>query len=733
MKNLCFTVLLLACAAFAQEDALIAVLKSDAPLKDKADACEELARIGTRQAVPALAPLLANEQLSHMARFALEPIADPSVDEALRDALGKVKGRSLVGVISSLGVRKDAAAVEPLARFLADADPDVAQAAARALGRIGGAAVPALKSALAANSGPARLAVCEGVLRCAEALSGADAAALYDGVRTQPDLPHQLRVAALRGAILSRGAKGLPLLVEALRTEVSVPAADAIRISTELPGAEVTQALAGELARAKEEKQILLLQALGCRGDATAAPALVPLARSGSVDLRIAALRSLVQLADQATLPVLAELVKDPNGDISSAALAGLIGFPRLEADVELVRLLKEADPKIRVAVIDAIGQRRVDWAVPVLLNQAGDADAGVANASLKVLGGLAGKADLVGVVHILLQGKTVAAAEAALSAICSREPDRALCTQALVPALAQVQGEPKLALLRVLGVIGNDQALAAVRSAAADADAAVKETAVRVLCDWPTMAVLPDLAEIARTSENEKFRVLAQRGQLRLAPKEAAFTPLFNGKDLTGWEGKPGWWKVEDGALTAESTPEKPCKACNYLIWRGGKPADFELLADFKLSGSANSGIQLRSEERPDWDTFGYQADMTGDGKLVGFVYHHARGLIAGRGEKAVFDANGKKTVEALGDPADLLKHFKPGDWNTYRVICHGSDITLYVNGVLMCQISDHHATQAAARGIIALQMHPGPPMKIQFRKILLRELAPAVGAAQR
>jgi hypothetical protein len=204
----------------------------------------------------------------------------------------------------------------------------------------------------------------------------------------------------------------------------------------------------------------------------------------------------------------------------------------------------------------------------------------------------------------------------------------------------------------------------------------------------------------------------------------EAGFIPIFNGKDLSGWTGKPGWWAVEDGALTSESTPEKPCQECNYLVWRGGQPTDFELLADFKLSRSANSGIQIRSEDRPNWDTYGYQADMTGDGELVGFVYHHSRGLIAGRGEKAVFDADGKKTVERVGDPAELLKGFKPGDWNTYRVVCRGSEISLHINGVLMCQITDHHATQAATRGIIALQMHPGPPMKIQFKNLRLKEL---------
>ena len=93
-------------------------------------------------------------------------------------------------------------------------------------------------------------------------------------------------------------------------------------------------------------------------------------------------------------------------------------------------------------------------------------------------------------------------------------------------------------------------------------------------------------------------------------AELEPGFTSMFNGRDLTGWDGKPGWWYVEDGAITSRSTPEKPCKKCNYLIWRGGEPGNFELRFKYRLVGG-NSGIQFRSQAIPDWDTRGYQADI--------------------------------------------------------------------------------------------------------------------------
>ncbi len=202
----------------------------------------------------------------------------------------------------------------------------------------------------------------------------------------------------------------------------------------------------------------------------------------------------------------------------------------------------------------------------------------------------------------------------------------------------------------------------------------------------------------------------------------------LFNGKDLSGWDGAPGWWTVEDGALTAESTAAKPCTRCNYLVWKGGRPADFELTCEFKLSAAANSGVQIRSEPRPDWDTFGYQADMSGDGSLVGYVYHHQRGLVAARGEEVTITADGQRQARTTGDPAELLKAFRKEDWNQCRITCRGPEITVHVNGVLMCRFADHDPATAANGGIIALQMHPGPPMKVQFRNLVLTELpAPA------
>jgi HEAT repeat protein len=201
--------------AEGRESALLAVLNSSASEKDKADACVELARVGTRASVAPLAVLLNDEKLAHMARYALEPISDPAVDDALRDAIGKLSGRQLVGVIGSIGVRRDAKAFDLLCKRLKDQDADVVQAAARALGSLGTAnAARALEDALAGAQDVNRAAVYEGLLRCAEALTAhgepAGALAIYDRLN-QPQSPSQVRNGASRKARMLRQEKGMTI------------------------------------------------------------------------------------------------------------------------------------------------------------------------------------------------------------------------------------------------------------------------------------------------------------------------------------------------------------------------------------------------------------------------------------------------------------------------------------------------------------------------------------------
>jgi len=615
-SSLTAAVLLAAAAAIADEAQLIAVLKSDAPQKDKADACRELAHLGTRNAVPVLAAMLGDEKLSHMARYALEPIPDPAVDDALRDALGKLQGRPLMGVIGSLGVRRDAKAVAALARFLSDADPNLAQAAARALGSIGTPeAAKAIEGALAGTSGTKQFDFCDGLFRCAEALAGAGQAAqsqaIYDNLRGLKQAPQQVRAGALRGAVLARGKDGIPLLIEAIRGSDYVLTAAAARTSMEMPGPEVTAALAAELPKLPADKQILLANALGRRGDASAGPALLELAAKGPDAVRLAAVRNVTHLGYAPAVALLAQVALSGEGDLASAARDCLAGFPGKEADGTIAAMLAHKDAKVRSLAVEMIAQRTAGQSAASLLKAAADEEPSVRLSALKAIRDRAGPAELPALLAILVKARSAAetqAAESALGALVARQsgpasgnvvilkavygdlpngpsadvtkkvaalvkagslaveasngnfgdpahgiakklrvdysvngvrvsktvaegeslPLTAISTppaivDAICEAMNGAQGEAKLALLRALRTAGGAKALEAVRATAADANAQVKETALRALCDWPTADALPAVAELLKAPPTPTIKVLALRGFVRLVPQQDA------------------------------------------------------------------------------------------------------------------------------------------------------------------------------------------------------------------
>ena len=213
---------------------------------------------------------------------------------------------------------------------------------------------------------------------------------------------------------------------------------------------------------------------------------------------------------------------------------------------------------------------------------------------------------------------------------------------------------------------------------------------------------------------------------------EKGLFQPIFNGKNLDGWDGNPELWRVEDGVIVGETTADRPTQSNTFLIWRGGKPADFELKAEFRMPnlGFANSGIQIRSWEGPEpWRVSGYQSDMEADNKYTGICYgENYRGILAQRGQKVVIGPDHKpKVVEQFGDSEELAKAVKKQDWNEYHIIAQGNRIIQKINGQLMCEVIDED-TMARRDGVIALQIHVGEPMKVEFRNVRLKKLQPPV-----
>jgi putative membrane-bound dehydrogenase-like protein len=224
---------------------------------------------------------------------------------------------------------------------------------------------------------------------------------------------------------------------------------------------------------------------------------------------------------------------------------------------------------------------------------------------------------------------------------------------------------------------------------------------------------------------------LLAERGAA--ADDERGFRPLFDGQTLRGWKGDETFWRVEEGALVAESTPERPCRENTFLVWDQGEVDDFELRLEFRITGApnANSGIQFRGQAQPDGHVIGYQADIDRGGQWVGALYDELspRKLLAARGERTVIAADGARTSEAIGNPEALFQHVRRDDWNEYHILAQGSQLTLRLNGHTTAEVVDHQPGERDVLGKLALQLHSGPPMKVEFRNIRMKRLPLAEG----
>jgi HEAT repeat protein len=199
-------------------------------------------------------------------------------------------------------------------------------------------------------------------------------------------------------------------------------------------------------------------------------------------------------------------------------------------------------------------------------------------------------------------------------------------------------------------------------------------------------------------------------------------FHPIFNGRDLAGWSQQDGYFSVRDGVIVGESTKERLCKPNHHLVYTAKELSDFELRAEFRLSKGANSGIQLRCLAQFIGDN-GYQADMNGGGNYVGFLYHPRQHLVGERGADVVIDASGKKQVTRFADGKELQKLYRMEQWNDIRVKVKGRTITVWINGVRTTSVEDPRLEFFPAKGHIALQLHQGPPMKVEFRNIRIKE----------
>jgi hypothetical protein len=205
----------------------------------------------------------------------------------------------------------------------------------------------------------------------------------------------------------------------------------------------------------------------------------------------------------------------------------------------------------------------------------------------------------------------------------------------------------------------------------------------------------------------------------------------LFNGTDLTGWWGNPKLWSVKDGSIQGQTTAENPTKGNTFLVYTNGTVGDFELRFSYKITGG-NSGVQYRSKviKSNDWVVGGYQADIDSGTRYSGILYDEAgvagkRGIMAERGQKVTWDESCKQQVTgSLGKADEIQAKIHADAWNEYVVTARGNQLTHKINGVTTVEVTDNCEAKRLKSGILALQLHAGPPMTVLFKDLHLRKL---------
>lgn len=853
----------LAMSAWAHGANPLDVLQSDASREEKMDACRTLSVYGGQDAVPALAALLNNPELAHMARYALEPMPYPEVDAALRDALTTVSGALKVGVIDSIRVRKDAGAVAPLSALLSDADDTIVLAAAKALGAIATPeAAKALDDAIGSgDAAPARLqALCEGFLACAEnyVIHGLvnEARAQYDRLRALTNAPKHIRSAALRGAILLRRDElGLPLLSETISAGDADDFTAVLRAARELDNPEnLAASLAEILPGLPPERKIRVLEVMGEKGGVAAGPAALAEAKEGPVEVRVAALAALTRLGHQPALELITQLAWTEEGELAKAARNALSYFPGDNADKAVLGLLRHKQAEARLAAVELIGQGALDKPAAVLMPVAKeDADGNIRTAALRVLQECAGIDEMPALLGLLEKGAADAdkqAAERVLGALVVRQkrmpagditiekalygdlPDGAssdvtnkvqqlvasnarsieasnvnfgepapgivkkllveystsaghfskmvqegqtlelatpetpqVIVDAFLAALQKAPAETKPALLELLGGTGSPKALDAVNNAAATETGAVKEAALRALCDWPVLGALPVVMGLVKDAPDQTLRVLALRGALRLLEQGNLESAEYLGQyaELMGLAANAdekkavlaGLAKVRHpGAFDAvlrefadESVKAEAVQAAVIIGKNLGQAAreDKDFFNGQDLSGWTSSASYWRVEDGAivghsdapiPRNEFIWSSVEAGDFYMVLSVKLEPNSANAGiqiRSKKV--DEHG----QALGYQADMghevwgrLYHehgrgkldwtdaaeqaVKPEEWNRYEILAVGPAIWTAINGTLGVACLDI-AKDGERSGLFALQVHGGPPQTVRYR----------------
>ncbi len=547
----------------ALEARFLQFVQSDATPAGKESAFRQLALIGSRASVPVLAPMLLQIDSAEMARYALTAISGPEVDDALRQSLAKAPSdRVRIGIVNSIGHRRDAKAVPALSELLSSNNVEVTAAAAAALASIADpASIKALSGARRRADTPVRELLSEASVVGADHLAGRGdkgaAIAIYKEIITPAEVA-AVRRRALKGLVAADAKSAIPLLAADLHGSDAERQVAAIRLLNTIQGAEVTKTLAGEFPKVAPVAQVHLLTAIAGRGDAAARQTVLAGVKSSDPAVRAAALGALGQAGDESSVKLLAETAAASEGAEQSAARRSLQTLRGPRVDAALIAALNSSTGKMKSELIAAAGERALTASADALTKAAAEADSDVRREALRALRNVGGAAQTPALLDLLLKSPSAMERRDATQTLATvlRRAQPAPITAVISAWKGSAPKEARLSLLEVMGQTSNADALPVLRAGIKDPDPEIARAAILALTNWDDATPLADLLNVAKTAPaptgapppprvpgggggrgmappTNNLQVLALRGVLRLMVLQSDRTPSQSGQLL--------------------------------------------------------------------------------------------------------------------------------------------------------------------------------------------------------
>jgi HEAT repeat protein len=556
------------------EPLLLKFLQSEATPAGKEAGFRALSLVGSNAAIPVLAPLLTQVDTAEMARYALAAIPGPAVDEALRKGLAAAPSdRIKVGLINSLGRRRDAKSVQAIAPLIVSRNPEVTAAAAAALASISDrAAMDALAAARKNSSGQIRELVSQAyVVGADHAAARGDkirAAAVYKDLSAPTELS-TVRARAFKGLAAADPKSGIAALIAEIKSDDAERQVIGIRLISGIQGSEVTKALVSEFPTLTPVGQVHALTALASRGDASARPVVAAALKSTESAIRAAALSALGQLGDELSVKMLAEAAATGKEPELSAARRSLYSLRGANIDSAITGAIGSATGKVKSELIVAAGERAVTGAATALTTAARDTDPDVRREALRALRNVGGAAQTQALLDLLLKSSTSSERRDATQTLAAvlRRAQPAPVAPVVSAYRATPAKEARLSLLEVMGQTSNTEVLPVLREGIKDPDPEIARGAILALTAWDDPTPLPDLLNLAKGTARSvpgepppavtgfgrgnppptnNLQILALRGVLRLVTLPSKRSASENGLLLS------------DAMRLASQTPEK-------------------------------------------------------------------------------------------------------------------------------------------------------------------------------